>query len=218
MGADLKKGEGFDFCAGDECDLSRITIGLGWDMASHPGDIPAAHYPGTPKPHEEHDLDAVAFLLGANGRVNDLGSNACGGSHAVTGGDVVFHKAPHHPSGAIWLTGDNRTGEGDGDDEQIIVKLDELDQKYHRILFLAVIHDGKHRGQHFGQVKNAFIHAVDANNRQICRYDISADASFTNYTSMTFAEVVRKGTGWRFQALGIPHESDRFTDLLKPYL
>lgn len=216
MTTNLKRGENLEFCR-DSCDLSQITIGLGWDVAVPTGEIPAPHYPGTPRVHQEHDLDAVALLLDANGKIRDLGG--IGHGHASTPGDVIFHKAPRHPSGAIWLTGDNRTGGGhDGDDEQIIVKLDLIAPLYQRIVFLAVIHDGKHRGQHFGQVKNAYIRALDAQGRIICRYDISDEQNLAGYSAMRFAEVVRSGEQWQFHALGIAHKSDRFVELLRPWL
>jgi stress response protein SCP2 len=217
MTTSLKRGENLEFCR-DSCDLSQITIGLGWDVATPNGEIPAPHYPGTARTHLEHDLDAVALLLNQAGKIAELGGISHG--HSTTPGDVIFHKAPRHASGAIWLTGDNRTGAGDADsdDEQIIVKLDAIDAAYHRIVFLVVIHDGRHRAQHFGQVKNAYIRALDAQGRIICRYDISDEHNLADCSAMTFAEVVRHGEGWQFRALGVPHQSDRFAELLKPWL
>lgn len=213
----LKRGEGMDICH-DSWDFSQITIGLGWDVANLAGEIPTLHYPGTPRPHLEHDLDVVAILLDPQGKVAELG----GGSFSANPnqGDVIFHRAPRHGSGAIWLTTDNRTGEGEKgfDHEQIIVKLDQLEQKYHSIVFMVVIHDGKHRGQHFGQVNNAYIRALDAKGEIICRYDLSQAQMLSDCSAMTFAQVARKGAEWHFKALGIGHESDRFVDLLKPYL
>lgn len=217
MITNLKRGESIDICH-DSWDFSQITIGLGWDVANLQGEIPAVHYPGMPRPHQEHDLDVVAILLNAQGKVAELGG--CSFNGGTNQGDVIFHKAPQHASGAIWLTGDNRTGDGEHgmDDEQIIVKPDQLAPHYYRILFMAVIHDGKHRGQHFGQVRNAYIRAVDAMEQEICRYDLSQQQGMTEYSAMSFAELERKGADWHFTALGIPHESDRFVDLLKPYL
>lgn len=217
MITNLKRGEGIDICH-DSWDFSQLTIGLGWDVANLQGEIPAAHYPGMPRPHQEHDLDVVAILLNAEGKVAELGG--CSFNGGTNQGDVIFHKAPQHASGAIWLTGDNRTGDGEHgeDDEQIIVQPDQLALHYHRILFMAVIHDGKHRGQHFGQVRNAYIRAVDARGQEICRYDLSQLQGMTAYSAMSFAELERKGAEWHFTALGVPHESDRFVDLLKPYL
>jgi stress response protein SCP2 len=134
------------------------------------------------------------------------------------GGDVIFFNNLKHPSGHIWLTGDNRTGEGDGDDEQIIVKLNSLNEKYQRIVFVVSIYEGRKRGQHFGQLKNAFIRAVDGKGKELCRYQISAEPNYDNMCSMTFAEAVREAGGWRFKAIGEAHSSDTFVDVLKNYL
>lgn len=85
-----------------------------------------------------------------------------GGQASLVDGDIIFFNSLRHKSGQIWLTGDNRTGAGDGDDEQIIVKLNTLDDKYAKIVFIVQIYNGKQLQQHFGKVQNAFIRAVDA--------------------------------------------------------
>ncbi len=216
MGIRLLKGEGVTLHSG-QYDLSHITIGLGWDAESQaPAEIPHLQI-GISRRHEEFDLDAIAILLGHEGKILDLGTHdaAAGGR---TSGDVIFHRAMHHTSGAIWLTSDNRTGIGDGDDEQIVVRLHEIAAIYQRIVFLVVIHDGKHRNQDFSRVANAYIRAVDAQGQEICRYDISANSSFAEACAMKFAEVVRDGDAWTFQAIGEPLLSDRFTELLRPFL
>jgi stress response protein SCP2 len=161
----------------------------------------------------DYDLDAVAFLLDASGKVASLGPQ-----NDLMGGDVIFFNNLKHPSGHIWLTGDNRTGEGDGDDEQIIVKLNSLNEKYQRIVFVVSIYEGRKRAQHFGQLKNAFIRAVDGKGKELCRYQISAESNYDNMCSITFAEAVREVGGWRFKAIGEPHSSDTFVDILKNYL
>ena len=206
MAVSLKKGEGVSLRK-EENDLSQITIGLGWDVVQAKS---KGLFSMFGKKEEDYDLDAIAFLLGENGKVNNLGEN-------LVNGDVIFFNSQRHPDGAIWLTGDNRTGDGDGDDEQIIVKLGELGSQYQRILFVVAIYDGKNKDQDFGKVSNAYIRAVDAKGKEICRYNISGDASFSAYRSLTFAEVVRQGSGWTFRAIGTPHETDRFVDLLKQY-
>jgi stress response protein SCP2 len=222
MNTNLKRGEGHDFDH-ESCDLTHITIGIGWNVANKQGEIPPQHYPGTSKQHQEHDLDVVAVLLNEEGKVSALGGYGGYGAEpgsSISQGDVVFHKAPRHSSGAIWLTTDNRTGAGDNgvDNEQIIVKLDDIDKKIHRIVFFVVIHDGKHRGQDFNQISRAYIQAVDGQERLICRYDLSEDITLRGCTAVSFGQVVRRGDEWCFQALGIQHESDRFAELLKPYL
>lgn len=207
----LKKGEAISLRK-EESDLSQITIGLGWDMADpvqKKGFLNALFA----APPADYDLDAVAFLLDANGKVSSLGVQ-----NDLIGGDVVFFNSQKHPSGHIWLTDDNRTGAGNGDDEQIIVKLNNLSDKYQRILFVVSIYEGRKRAQHFGQLKNAFIRAVDNKGKELCRYDISAESHYDNMCSISFAEVIREANGWRFKALGTPHDSDDFVDVLKNYI
>lgn len=212
MAISLKKGEGVNLRK-DENDLSTVTIGLGWDVAQEKKGLLGSLFGG--KPEEDYDLDAIAFLLQQDGKVHSLGRAAPDGTPTLVESDIVFFNNLKHPSGKIWLTGDNRTGAGDGDDEQIIVKLNELDPKYTSIIFVVAIYDGQKRKQSFGKVQNAFIRAVDGKNRELCRYDISADSSYNQYRSFTFAEVMRQGSGWEFKAVGIPHETDRFVDILR---
>lgn len=149
--------------------------------------------------------------------MHDLGHDRAGNA-TLENSDVIFFNNLRHPSGAIWLTGDNRTGDGDGDDEQIIVRLNDLHARYESIIFVVSIYQGRQRGQSFGKVSNAFIRAVDARGKEICRYNISGDESYSEYRSMTFAQVTRQGSGWEFRAIGTPHETDRFVDVLKNYV
>ena len=207
----LKKGEAISLRK-EENDLSQITMGLGWDMADPVQKKGFLNSLFAAQP-ADYDLDAVAFLLDTNGKVASLGAQ-----NDLIGGDVVFFNSQQHPSGHIWLTGDNRTGEGDGDDEQIIVKLNSLSEKYQRIVFVVSIYEGRKRGQHFGQLKNAFIRAVDNKGKELCRYQISAETQYDNMCSITFAEVVREAGGWRFKAIGDAHPSDSFVDILRNYL
>jgi stress response protein SCP2 len=211
MALSLKKGEGVSLRK-EENDLAQVTIGLGWDIAETTEKKGFFSSMFAAKP-PEFDLDAVAFLLDANGKVASLGPQ-----QDLIKGDVIFFNSQKHPSGHIWLTGDNRTGAGDGDDEQIIVQLNNLGDKYQRILFVVSIYQGRQRQQHFGQVRNAYIRAVDGKGKELCRYDISNEAAYHNMCSLTFAEVVRQGTGWQFKAIGAPHPADSFVEILKNYL
>jgi stress response protein SCP2 len=211
MALSLKKGEGVSLRK-EENDLAQVTIGLGWDVAEVPQKKGLFGSLFAPKP-QEFDLDAVAFLLDANGKVVNLGPQ-----QDLIKGDVIFFNSQKHPSGHIWLTGDNRTGAGDGDDEQIIVKLNSLSEQYQRIIFVVSIYDGAKRNQHFGLVKNAYIRAVDGKGKELCRYNISGDSSYDNMGSLTFAEVVREGGAWKFKAIGTPHAADTFVEVLKAYL
>ncbi|MER2539204.1 MAG: TerD family protein [Azonexus sp.] len=215
MAVSLKKGEGINLRKAGEYDLSIVTMGLGWDVAESKQGLLGSIFG---KKEEEYDLDAIAFLLGKDGKVAGLGATDSDGKPTLCGGDIVFFNSLKHHSGAIWLTGDNRTGDGDGDDEQIVVKLNEMPAQYESILFVVAIYNGKNLKQSFGKVKNAFIRAVDGSGKEICRFDVSGDASYDRYCSMTFAEITRQGTGWNFRAIGTPHETDRFVDLLRSYI
>ena len=213
MAVTLKKGQGVSLRK-EENDLSSVTIGLGWDVAEEKKGFLGSLFGAKT---EDYDLDAIAFLLGPEGNIQYFGTDS-DGKPSIAGGDIVFYNSLKHPSGAIWLTGDNRTGAGDGDDEQIIVKLENLAAHYERIVFLVSIYQGKSKGQNFGKIRNAYIRAVDAKNREICRYNISGDISFSNYCALTFAEFIRNGSGWTFNAIGTPHETDNLRELINPYL
>lgn len=214
MAISLKKGQGVSLKK-EESDLSKVTIGLGWDVNQENKRGILGLLSSKP---EEYDLDVVAFLIGENGMVNDLGSTE-NGKPSLKNGDVIFFNNLKHHSGQILLTGDNRTGKGDGDDEQIIVNLNGLPNKYVKILFIVQIYQGIQRKQNFSKVENAFIRAVDAKGKEMVRFDLSGDASYANYYSLTFAELVREGEGnWMFNAIGTPHETDSFAYILRNFV
>lgn len=213
MSVSLKKGQGVSLKKDSGHDLSMLTIGLGWDEVKPTGGHLKKMFGGKT---EEYDLDAIAFLLDNNGHVTNLGWQ--NGKASLVGGDVVFFNSMRHPSGAIWLTGDNRTGAGDGDDEQIIVKLDALPSTVQSILFLTSIYQGRQKNQNFGGVANAFIRAEDAKGKEICRFDISTDPASAQCCSLKFAELRRESNGWKFNAIGIPEMTDNFVDILRDHL
>jgi tellurium resistance protein TerD len=154
--------------------LKRIMIGLGWDARATDG--------------KAFDLDASAFILGANDKVR---SDA----------DFVFYNQSEGAGGAVRHQGDNTTGQGAGDDEQIEVKLDALPADVQKISVAVTIHEAEERRQNFGMVSNAFIRVVNAdNNQEIARYDLSEDAS--TETAMTFGEIYRNGAEFKFRAVG----------------
>ncbi len=131
MAINLTKGQTIDLRKNDRgedvYDLSQVTIGLGWDVKETKPGFLGKLFGGK---EEDYDLDAVAFLLDENGKVQNLGTD-------LRNGDIIFFNSLKHPSGQIWLTGDNRTGEGEGDDEQIIVRLNTLPERYQKIIFLV---------------------------------------------------------------------------------
>lgn len=154
--------------------LSKILIGLGWDVRATDG--------------ADFDLDGSAFLLSASGKVR---SDA----------DFVFYNQSKSDNGAVEHTGDNRTGAGDGDDEAIIINLPAVPTDVEKIAITVTIHDADARRQNFGQVSSAFIRCVNADtNVEIARFDLSEDASVE--TAMIFGEVYRHNGEWKFKAIG----------------
>ena len=173
MSVSLSKGGNVSLSK-EEPGLTRILIGLGWDTRSTDG--------------AGFDLDASAFLLSAGDRVR---SDA----------DFIFYNNLRSVDGAVEHTGDNRTGEGDGDDEALTVELTRVPNEVQKIAVAVTIHEGEQRRQNFGMVSNAFIRVVnDATGREIARYDLTEDASIE--TAMIFGEVYRHGAEWKFRAVG----------------
>lgn len=213
MSVSLRKGEGVSLRK-NEFDLSSVTIGLGWDINEEKKGLLGGLFS---KKEDDYDLDVIAFLCNAAGKVTDLG-DVTNGHPSLVNGDIVFFNSLRHKSGHIWLTGDNRTGAGDGDDEQIIVKLNSLDPKYEKIVFIVQIYNGENLQQHFGKVQNAFIRAVDGRNVEMARFNLSGGIAFNGQRSMRFAELVREPTGWKLNAIGEPSTSDTFVSFLRNYI
>jgi stress response protein SCP2 len=210
MAINLTKGQTIDLRK-DANDLDQITIGLGWKIREKKQGLLSGLF--GKKDDAEFDLDAIAFVMDEQGKVRNLGNDKLAGS------DVVFFNNPKHPSGLVYHTGDNLVGgSGDQDDEQIIVKLNALPQQYARILFLVAIYQGNQKKQHFGQVNNAYIRAVDGKGKEILRYPLNREPAFDGKSSMVFAEVYRRDGGWKFRAIGDAHPEDSFIPLLKQYV
>jgi tellurium resistance protein TerD len=210
MAIRLQKGQTIDLRKNSH-DLSQVTIGLGWDMAAPAkgGGLLGKLFGGAPS---EVDLDAMAFLLDDHDKIRDRGNQN------LIGGDVIFFNHRRHRTGNIWLTGDNRTGSGEGDDEQIVVLLDLLSPSYAKIVFVVAIYEGHQRKQHFGQLDNAYIRAVDAQGIEMMRFDLNREACFDHQCSLLFAELYRHQGTWKFRAVGEPHTADSFVPLLNHYL
>ncbi len=233
MAISLKKGQGVSLRK-EENDLSQVVIGLGWDCeepsqqrfeiiekrVERKKNGLSGILGGTELVNEkvrvpiEWDLDVVAFLCDAASKVTHLG-DASNGKPTLVNGDVVFFNSLKHRSGQIWLTGDNRDGSGDGDDEQIIANLNSMPDYVKKIAFVVQVYQGERKGQSFGGVKNAFIRAVDKKGKEMVRFDLSGGQEFARYRSMIFAELVRENSGWQFNAIGEPFESDTFTYILR---
>jgi tellurium resistance protein TerD len=154
--------------------LTAVLVGLGWDVRTTTG--------------ADFDLDASALMVGSNGKI-------------LTDGHFVFFNNLTSPDGSVQHTGDNLTGEGEGDDEAIKVHLDGVPAECDRIVVTVSIYDADARGQSFGQVRNAFIRVVNqAGGAEIARYDLSEDAS--SETAMIFGELYRSNGEWKFRAVG----------------
>ena len=174
MAVSLKKGQKVDLTKGN-AGLTKVLIGLGWDTNKYDGG-------------SDFDLDAAAFLLKADGKVRD-------------DKDFVFYGNLKHASGSIEHLGDNLTGEGECDDEQIRVDLASVPVDVEKIDFTVTIYEAEERKQNFGQVSNAFIHIVDdSSNKELIRFDLGED--FSVETAVVVAELYRHGGEWKFNAIG----------------
>ncbi|HZX37771.1 MULTISPECIES: TerD family protein [unclassified Streptomyces] len=173
MGVSLSKGGNVSLTK-EAPGLTAVVVGLGWDVRSTTG--------------TDFDLDASALLVDANGKV-------------VSDQHFVFFNNLKSPDGSVEHTGDNLTGEGEGDDEQIKVNLAGVLPEVDKIVFPVSIHEGESRQQSFGQVRNAFIRVINqAGGAELARYDLSEDAS--TETAMVFGELYRNGAEWKFRAVG----------------
>ena len=174
MPINLQKGQKVSLTKGNP-GLKKIMIGLGWDVNQFDGGA-------------DFDLDAAAFLVGENGKVH-------------TSEDFVFYGNLKHKSGSVEHIGDNLTGEGEGDDEQIEVDLGKVPEDIARIVFTCTIYEADVRRQNFGQVSNAFIRVVDeSNGQELIRYDLGED--FSIETAVVVGEIYRYNGEWKFNAVG----------------
>ncbi len=174
MGISLKKGEKVDLTKGNP-GLSKVIVGLGWDTNKYDGGF-------------SFDLDAAAFVLGADGKVK---SDA----------DFIFYNNLQDKSGSITHLGDNLTGEGEGDDEQVKIELSKVPAEVERISFTVTIHEAEERAQNFGQISNSFIRVVNEETREeLIRYDLGED--FSVETALVVGELYRHKDEWKFNAIG----------------
>ncbi|MDE6776552.1 MAG: TerD family protein [Oscillospiraceae bacterium] len=174
MAVNLSKGQKVDLTKGNP-GLTQIMVGLGWDVNRYDGGY-------------DFDLDAAAFLLGDNGKV-------------ICDADFIFYGNKEHNSGAVVHCGDNLTGEGDGDDEVILVDLSKIPANIAKIAFTVTIYDADVRNQNFGQVDNSYIRVVNqANGTELIHFDLGED--FSIETAVVVAELYRHNGEWKFNAVG----------------
>lgn len=154
--------------------MNVALVGTGWDARVTDG--------------QAFDLDASVFLVGENGKV-------------LSDSHFVFYNNTTSPDGAVQHQGDNRTGEGDGDDEQVKIDLTKVAADVKKLVFAVTIHEAESRKQNFGMVSNSFMRVVNNDNgSEIARFDLSEDAS--TETAMIFGELYRHGAEWKFKAVG----------------
>lgn len=174
MSISLKKGQKIDLTKGNE-GLKKVVFGLGWDVNRYDG-------------NESFDLDASAFLTGADGKVTGQQ-------------DFIFYGQTSHPSGAVEHSGDNLTGVGDGDDEAITVDLSKMPAEIEKVSFVVTIYDAETRLQNFGMVENAYIRAYNADtNEELFKFDLGED--FSVETGVVAGELYKKDGEWKFNAVG----------------
>lgn len=174
MAISLVKGQKIDLTKGNPS-LKKVIIGLGWDTNKYSGGA-------------DFDLDASVFLVGSNGKTN----------HDE---DFIFYNNLESRNKAVIHTGDNRTGEGEGDDEQIILVFAKMPSDIEKMAVTVTIYEATQRGQNFGQVSNAYVRVLDAvTNEELIRYDLGED--FSIETAIVVCEIYRHGSEWKFSAVG----------------
>ena len=174
MPINLTKGQKVDLTKGNP-GIKKLMVGLGWDVNAYDSGA-------------DFDLDAAAFMLGDNGK-------------CPTEKEFIFYGNLTHPSDALKHMGDNLTGEGDGDDEQIFVDLEKVPASVSKIAFMVTIYEAESRGQNFGQVSNAYIRIVDeGTGQELIHYDLGED--FSIETAVVVGELYKHNGEWKFNAIG----------------
>lgn len=184
MSINLKKGEKIDLKKSNP-GLSTITVGLGWDPVQSGGGFFKSLLGGG---QSNVDCDASVFMLNKSGTLDNMK-------------DLVYFGNLKSICGSVVHTGDNLTGDGDGDDEQIRVNLDKIPSNIHNLVFVVNIYNCVARKQHFGMIKNAFIRAVDSSTgKEIAKYNLTDD--YSDKTALVVGSIYRQGNTWKFGAIG----------------
>ena len=195
MSVNLQKGQKVDLTKGNSS-LKRVMVGLGWDEVNQKRGLFA------PKP-APIDCDASAILLSV-------------GDKLANKDDFVFYNNLKHKSGAVVHMGDNLTGAGDGDDEQILIDLRDVPQYVEKIVIAVTIYQARERSQHFGLIENAFIMIVDEDtNKELCKFNLTDN--YSGKTAMIFGEVYRYNGEWKFSAIGEGTNDNGIADVARRY-
>ena len=198
MSVNLQKGQKVELRKANGGSLRKVVVGLGWDEAKK---SPRSLF--SFRPSQNIDCDASAFIC----------SNGC----LEYTDNIVFFNNLRHKSGCVVHMGDNLTGAGDGDDEQIVVDLASLPAEYDRIVIVVNIYQARERKQHFGMIKNAFIRIVDADtNQELCKFNLSEN--YDRMTAMVFGELYRYNGGWKFNAIGQPTTDNSVGELASRFV
>lgn len=179
MAISLQKGQKVDLTKTNP-GLTKLIIGLGWDVNKYDGG-------------KDFDLDASVFMLNSEGKV-------------ANEKNFVFFNNPQSPDGSVVHTGDNRTGAGEGDDEQIKVDLAQVSGDVAKIAFTITIHEAQERNQNFGQVSNSYVRVInEGSGEELIRYDLGED--FSIETAIVVGELYRNGNEWKFNAVGSGYQN-----------
>lgn len=195
MSVSLQKGQKVSLSK-DNAGLSKVIVGLGWDEVKRKTGFFA------PK-SQAIDCDASALVL-VNGKL-------------IHKDDIVYYGNLRHPTGTIEHMGDNLTGAGDGDDEQIVVDLARIPAQYDKIVLVVNIYQAVQRNQHFGMIENAFIRLINAsNNVEMCKYSLTDN--YSGMTAMIFGEIYRYNGEWKFNAIGQGTNDSSLGELANRYM
>ena len=186
MSVNLQKGQKVELRKMDGGNLTKVVVGLGWDEApqSSGGGLLSGLFGGGAS--QTIDCDASAFV--------------CKGGRLTSEMDIVFFGNLNHSTRCVKHMGDNLTGAGDGDDEQIVVNVQDLPPEYDKVIFVVNIFRAREKNQHFGMIQNAYIRIVDDKGTELCRYNLSEN--YNGMTAMVFGELYRYNNTWKFNAIG----------------
>lgn len=197
MAISLKKGQKVSLTK-EKPGLSKICVGLGWDEVEQPKGFFSSLLGG----NDDIDCDASVYLL-QNGKL-------------VKEDDMIYFNNKKHTSGSVYHHGDNLTGGGEGDDEQVSIDLTKVPAEYNKIVIAVNIYKGSERKQHFGLVQNAFIRVVDeSNNTEICRYNLTDN--YSGSTGVIFGEVLKEDGEWKFNAVGEGIQASYINEVAKRF-
>ncbi len=190
MSINLQKGQKIDLTKKDGSQLRSVMVGLGWDEAKN---SKGGLFGMLKSSVQSIDCDASIILCGSDGKIISERAKEF----------LIYFANKRNANSSIIHQGDNLTGEGDGDDEQIMVNLQELPSNVEKLVFVVNIYNARKKNQHFGMIENAFIRVVDMdNNGEICHYKLGEN--YNDMTGLVVGEIYRKDGSWKFNAMGQP--------------